>query len=107
VTVQALIRLTFFPNEICFYREVLSSAFQRKKFVVLLTNLGSVAAVNVVQVVAVFGQVLGVACVESETIAASLELGLCVLALVIFVTGLAVWVETVVIWALEALLSGS
>ena len=59
------------------------------------------------QVVAVLGQVLGVACVEGETIAASLQLGFGVLALVIFVAGLAVRVETVVIWALEALLSGS
>jgi hypothetical protein len=71
---------------------------------VSLTEPRPVAAVHVVQVVAVLREELGVAGVEGEAVAARLELGNGAVALEVLVARVRVRVEAVVVRALEALL---
>lgn len=72
----------------------------------ILTKLCPLAALNIVEVVAVLGQVLGVSGVEGEAVAASLQLGDSIVTLPVFITGDVVRVEAKVIWTFEALLGG-
>jgi hypothetical protein len=69
-----------------------------------LTELRPVAAVHVVDVVAVLGEEFGVAGVEGEPVPASLQLGDVVVALPVFVAGAVVWVEAEIIGTFEVLL---
>lgn len=71
-----------------------------------LTQLGAVAALDVVQVVAVLGQELIVAGIEGQSVAARLQLGDIVVALPVLVAGRVVRIEAKVVRALERLLGG-
>lgn len=70
-----------------------------------LTQLRPVAAIDVVDVVAVLGEELGVAGVESQSVSARLQLRHVVVALVVLVAGRVMWVETEVVRTLEAILA--
>lgn len=59
------------------------------------------------QVVTVLGQVFGVCRVESETVAAGLQLGHVVVTLPVLVAGAVMRVEAEIVRTLEALLSDS
>lgn len=69
-----------------------------------LTEFGSVSAINVVNVIAVFGQVFRIAGIESQTVTASFQFGNVIITFPIFVTGPGVWVETKIVRAFETVL---
>lgn len=71
------------------------------------TKLCPLGAVHVVDVVAVLCQVFAVAGIESQTVAAGLQLGHVVVALPVFVARDVMGVEAEVIRAFEALLGHS
>lgn len=70
----------------------------------LLTEFGSVSAINVVNVIAVFGQVFRIAGIESQTVTASFQFSNVIITFPVFVAGPSVWVETKIIWAFETVL---
>ena len=70
-----------------------------------LTKSCPVAAVDVVQVIAVLCQELGVGGVESQSVATGLEFRDSAVAFPVLVARVTVGVESVVIWALEVILS--
>ena len=67
-------------------------------------ELAALAAIDVVQVVAVFREELAVRRVERQTVAARLQFGGVVVALPVLVARLVVRIETVVVWAFEVFL---
>jgi hypothetical protein len=73
--------------------------------VALLTETRPVAAVHVVQVIAVLRQELGVGGVECQSISARLELRDAAITLEVLVIRMRVGVEAIVVGALEAVLS--
>lgn len=66
-----------------------------------LTQLGALAALNVVQVVTVLRQEFIVAGIKGQTVSARLQLRCVVVALPVFVAAAIVWVETEVVGAFE------
>lgn len=70
------------------------------------TQLGALAALDVVQVVAVLGEELVVAGIEGQSVAARLQLGGIVVALPVLVARRVVRIEAKVVRALERLLGG-
>lgn len=70
----------------------------------IFTELGAVAAFNVMMVITVLWQILWIGGVESQAISASLQFSSAIVALPVFVAGCVVWVESVIIGALEAFL---
>lgn len=69
-------------------------------------ELRPVPAIHVVQIIAILGEELAIACVECEPIAASLQLRYIVVAFPIFVAGYVVGIETEVVRAFERFLGG-
>lgn len=70
----------------------------------IFTELGAVAAFDVMMVITVLWQILWIGGVESQAISASLQFGSAIVALPVFVAGCVVWVESVIVGALEAFL---
>lgn len=71
----------------------------------MFTELRSVAAVDVVDVITVFSQEFRVASIECQTVAASLQFRYVIITFPVLVAGGVMWIETEIVGTFEVFLA--